>query len=51
MAEFWLGFALCWLLGTLLMWRMIAAHLTTDSAFLRLIFALFWPVMLWKEGR
>lgn len=46
-----LGFAACWLLATVLMWRILGAGVTTDSPVLRAAFALAWPVFLWREGR
>lgn len=50
MAEFALGFAACWMVGTLAMWRRTAA-VSSDSPLVRFGFALAWPLMLWMEGR
>ncbi len=51
MADVCIGFAACWAIGTGLMFRMTGTHLTTDSAAIRLVLSLAWPVVLWKEGR
>lgn len=48
---FALGFAACWLLTTLLMWRRLGNRVSSDSPGVRFGLALAWPALLWMEGR
>jgi hypothetical protein len=50
MMDLALGFAACWSLATLLMWRRLSV-VSSDSPGIRFGLALAWPAILWMEGR
>lgn len=49
--DFALGFAVCWLLASLLMMRRLGNRVSSDSPGMRFGLALAWPALLWMEGR